>query len=175
MSTNQAFSEPVQYKRSNLCVVTDAMVMKVLIDPNANKAHGVKFVRSSHIAVVRVMKEVILCAGVINSPQILQLPEVGPSGCLDSFGISVIKNLKVGYNFKDPFLPTPFVNMKLQNIATVPNSLQNFLEDVKKYEKFRNGSFRPSRSDCLHINFSCHKRYTRHQFCVLFFIQRRIK
>lgn len=133
--------EPARYKRSNLHVVTDAVVLKALIDPNTNKAYGVEFVHSSHTRMVRTKKEVILSAGVINSPQLLQLSGVGPSEFLDPLGISVIKNLKVGYNFQDHFLPIHFINMKLQNTATMPDTLQNILEDVVIYEKFRNGSF----------------------------------
>jgi choline dehydrogenase len=116
------------------------MVMNVLIDPNTNKAYGVEFVHSSHTRTVHATNEVILCTGVINSPQLLQLFGMGPSEILDPLGISVIKNLKVGYTFQDHFLPTSFVNMKLQNVAAVPYSLQNILEDAEEYEKFRNGS-----------------------------------
>jgi choline dehydrogenase-like flavoprotein len=133
--------KPVWYKRSNLDVVTGAMVTKVLIDPNTNEAYGVEFAHKSDIRAVHAMKEVILCAGVINSPQLFQLPGVGPSELLDSLGIFVIKNMKVGYNFEDHFLPIPFVKMKLQNTATVPHTLEDILEDVEEYKKFRNGSF----------------------------------
>jgi choline dehydrogenase-like flavoprotein len=95
----------------------------------------VEFAHKSDIRTVHVTKEVVLCARVINSPQLLQLSGVGPSELLDPLGISVI-NMKVGNNFEDHFLPIPFVKMKLRNTATVPHTLEDILKDVEEYKKF---------------------------------------
>lgn len=50
---------------------------------------------------VKAKKEVLLCAGSLNSPQLLMLSGVGPGDHLRKFGIGVIEDLPVGYNLQD--------------------------------------------------------------------------
>ena len=75
---------------------------KVLFD--GKKAVGVEFISriDGTTKTVKIGKEVILAAGAIHSPQILQLSGIGDDGLLKSFGIKAIVDLPgVGKNFQD--------------------------------------------------------------------------
>nr|CAH7714293.1 unnamed protein product [Callosobruchus chinensis] len=102
LSANLAFIRPIRNKRPNLKITPNAQVTRVLIDPNTKTAYGVEYI-SQNRKLTRVLakKEVILCAGAINSPIILMNSGVGPSDQLFPHGIPVIKELAVGYNLQD--------------------------------------------------------------------------
>ncbi|PSN57110.1 hypothetical protein C0J52_01296, partial [Blattella germanica] len=103
MSTNKAFLEPVRYKRSNLKVVTNVRVTKVLIDPETKVAYGVKYALENrrHVTgTVYASKEVILSAGAIKSPQLLMLSGVGAKNMLEPLNIPVLSDLPVGQNLQ---------------------------------------------------------------------------
>ncbi|XP_075222636.1 glucose dehydrogenase [FAD, quinone]-like [Lycorma delicatula] len=100
LSASKAFLRPIR-SRKNFSVAKQARVLKILIDPVTNQTYGVQFVKNRKSYVVRVKKEVILCAGTLNSPQLLMLSGVGPKEHLEELGIPVIKDLKAGYNLQD--------------------------------------------------------------------------
>lgn len=81
--------------RANLHTAMKSHVIKILINPNTNKAYGVVFIRNGVKQVVYATKEVILSAGAINTPQLLMLSGIGPREQLTKFNIPVIKDLKV--------------------------------------------------------------------------------
>lgn len=83
--------------RPNLEIVTGARVSRVLIDSN-NRAYGVEFIKENKWQKVYASKEVVLSAGTIDSAKLLMLSGIGPREHLQSLGIKVIKDLKVGYN-----------------------------------------------------------------------------
>ncbi|XP_068085636.1 glucose dehydrogenase [FAD, quinone] [Anabrus simplex] len=87
--------------RHNFHLKKRALVKKVLINENTNTAYGVIYTKNGKDYTVRARKEVILCAGAINSPQLLMLSGVGPKDHLEELNIQVIKDLKVGYNLMD--------------------------------------------------------------------------
>ena len=127
-STSKAFLRPIR-NRSNLHVAKYAHVTKVMIDAETKRAYGVKFVRNNRPTVVRARKEVILSAGSIGSPQLLMLSGVGPKDHLESFGIPVLSDLKVGHNLQDhiglggfTFLvddPISFTKKRYQKLSVV--------------------------------------------------------
>lgn len=87
-------------RRSNLTVVTDALVQH--IDFEGRRAVGVSFTRSGLLQQVRATREVILCAGAVNSPQLLQLSGIGPAAALRTLGIPVKWDApEVGFNLQD--------------------------------------------------------------------------
>lgn len=73
------------FKRRNLKIITDAFVTKVLIGSN-KKTYGVEVVVNNKKIHIFVKREVILSAGVINSPQLLMLSGIGPKKHLESKG-----------------------------------------------------------------------------------------
>jgi len=89
--------------RKNLTVITHAQVARVVFD--GNTAVGVEYHpdgQRNKIITLRADKEVILSAGVINSPQILKLSGVGPSEELQRVGIKPVHLLAgVGENLQD--------------------------------------------------------------------------
>ncbi|KAJ8871916.1 hypothetical protein PR048_028256 [Dryococelus australis] len=100
-SANTAFLEPIRDMRHNLYVVTNPFVTRILF--GGDKVVKVEFTSNNERTArrVKVRKECILSAGAINSPQILMLSGIGPMEHLDSLGIPIVKNLKVGHNLQD--------------------------------------------------------------------------
>ncbi|XP_055312512.1 glucose dehydrogenase [FAD, quinone]-like isoform X2 [Sitodiplosis mosellana] len=98
-SSATAFINPVQ-NRSNLFVMKESYVTKILIDP-ANTATGVNIDYNGKSYTATASKEVILSAGVIESPKLLMLSGVGPAEELNAHNIPVKQNLPVGKNLQD--------------------------------------------------------------------------
>jgi len=98
LSAARAYLYPAM-KRPNLTVKTRAMVTKVLFE--GKQAVGVEAVIKGKKVTLR-SREVILCGGAINTPQILQLSGVGNEADLQKLGIPVVQNLPgVGANLQD--------------------------------------------------------------------------
>lgn len=98
-STSREYLDPIKH-RSNLTVVTGALVSKVnLLD---KKATGVEYRVNDIVFKADVSKEVILSAGPIGSPHILQLSGIGEGKVLEAAGIEVKHELPgVGKNLQD--------------------------------------------------------------------------
>lgn len=99
-STAKAFLRPVRLRR-NLHISMRSHTTQVLIDPNTKTAYGVKFMKNNRPFAVRAKREVVLSAGALSTPQLLMLSGVGPKDHLESFGIPVLSDLKVGHNLQD--------------------------------------------------------------------------
>ena len=95
-----AYLNPVK-SRANLQIITHAQVDRVQLD--GRKATGVVFTdRSGDPQVVRATREVILCGGAINSPQLLMLSGIGPADHLGEHGLDIVADLPgVGQNLQD--------------------------------------------------------------------------
>jgi choline dehydrogenase-like flavoprotein len=86
--------------RANLRVVTAAQATRILFE--ASRAVGVEFVQGGQLRQIRVRREVLLCAGALQSPQLLMVSGIGPQAHLQQLGIPVIRNLPgVGANLHD--------------------------------------------------------------------------
>jgi GMC oxidoreductase len=71
--------------------------------------------------IIRAAREVILCAGVYGSPQLLMLSGVGPSAHLRRHGITVVADLPVGDNLHDHlFVPMTYCMTSARNRGTTP-------------------------------------------------------
>tara|TARA_R110002126_G_scaffold275652_1_gene421044 strand:+ start:986 stop:2680 length:1695 start_codon:yes stop_codon:yes gene_type:complete len=103
-NTAKAFLRPVR-SRSNLTVWTEAQVERLTCIKNDNgeaTCTGVNVNRNGNSIYVVANKEVILSAGAIGSPQILQLSGIGPADILKEHGIEIIKDAPgVGANLQD--------------------------------------------------------------------------
>jgi choline dehydrogenase len=98
LSAARAYLHPVM-SRPNLTVHTRAFVTRILFD--GTRAVGVEYRRGGSVQQARA-GQVILCGGVINSPQLLQLSGVGPAALLGEHGIDVVADLPgVGENLQD--------------------------------------------------------------------------
>ncbi|CAN9167330.1 alcohol oxidase [Alternaria alternata] len=90
--------------RPNMTLVTHALVSKVELKQTAGqvKATGVEFTVDGTTHTMKAHKEVIVCGGTINSPQILELSGIGSPAVLDKAGVETIVDLPgVGENLND--------------------------------------------------------------------------
>jgi choline dehydrogenase len=98
-STANAYLRPAM-QRPNLTVVTHALVHKVLIENKT--AIGIRFAHKNNVQEIKVNKEVILSAGSIGSPHLLQLSGIGSKEVLEKAGIECLHELNgVGENLQD--------------------------------------------------------------------------
>jgi len=86
-STASAFLRPTM-RRRNLCVETGALVTRLAF--NARRASGVEYLRGGERCSAQARREVIVCGGAVNSPQLLQLSGIGDEAALRELGIPVV-------------------------------------------------------------------------------------
>ena len=98
-STAVAYLRPAR-KRQNLTVLTNSQATRILFTDR--KASGVELFHQGKKITLQANKEVLLCAGAIQSPQLLQLSGIGPAKLLQEFDIPLIQDLPgVGENLQD--------------------------------------------------------------------------
>lgn len=98
-STAKGFLRPA-IKRSNLYLEIRAQTTRLLFE--GKKTVGIEYREGSELHQVKANAEVILCAGAIGSPQILQCSGVGPGELLRSAGVPLVHDLPgVGRNLQD--------------------------------------------------------------------------
>jgi len=98
-STARAYLYPAR-GRGNLKIQTGALVRRIVIE--RGRATGVEFLRGARLDTVRAAREVLLCAGSYNSPQILMLSGIGPADELEAHGIAPLHELPgVGRNLSE--------------------------------------------------------------------------
>jgi choline dehydrogenase len=127
-STVNAYLKPA-LGRANLTVRTGTQVARVVIENG--RATGVALSANGQIETIQAQREVLVCGGAINSPQILMLSGVGPADHLQKMGIEVIVDLPgVGENLQD-HLTTEAVYRSSQpvslNNAQKPGNVLNYL------------------------------------------------
>ena len=114
MSSSRAYLWPIR-NRSNLKIVKNAMVTRILI--KNKKAYGVEYLKSGNTVKVAALREVILSAGSINSPQLLQLSGIGPKEVLESVSVRLIHDSPaVGKNLQDHLGVSYFYKSKVPTL-----------------------------------------------------------
>ncbi|MAC79474.1 MAG: choline dehydrogenase [Rhodobacteraceae bacterium] len=117
-SAADAFLRPA-LARGNVHLATHAMVQRIVIEDG--EARGVAYDHAGQIRIARARRGVILSAGSVNSPQILQLSGIGPGALLQSLGIPVHNDLpQVGQGLQDHLTIT-------YSFAAHPRTLNNTL------------------------------------------------
>lgn len=98
-SAADAYLRP-SLKRPNLRVETDARATRLLFE--GRRATGIEFQKGSALQQAHARAEVILCAGAINSPQLLQLSGVGAGALMQKLGLNLVSDTpQVGRNLMD--------------------------------------------------------------------------
>jgi choline dehydrogenase-like flavoprotein len=97
-SASNAYLRPV-LQRKGLTLRTRAQVLRVTMQ--GTRATGVDFARNGRTVHAEATREVILCGGVFNSPQLLMLSGIGPADQLREHGIDALADLPVGRNLRD--------------------------------------------------------------------------
>jgi choline dehydrogenase len=133
-STAVGYLRPVM-QRANLDVVTGALTEKILFE--GRRAVGVTFRRHGGLCTARAAREVILCGGAVNSPQLLMLSGIGPQEHLAGFGIPVVHHLPgVGQSLQDHYsaaiklrckLPITVNDVMLSNARKLKAGLEYYM------------------------------------------------
>ncbi len=137
-STAVGYLRPAM-QRSNLRVVTGALTEKVLFEDR--RAVGVTFRREGRLCTARAGREVILCGGAVNSPQLLMLSGIGPQDQLAQFGIPIVHHLPgVGQSLQDHYSAPIKLRCKLPiTVNDVMLSNARKLKAGLEYYMFRRG------------------------------------
>jgi len=129
-------------KRGNTHVITGAHVQRILFENGS--AVGVAYKLGpgdSKERLITANREVILCAGAIASPHMLQLSGVGDAEQLQSLGIEVVQNLSgVGQNFRDHYAVRSVA--RIQNAITINERIRglSLMRECYKYAIHRKGA-----------------------------------
>jgi choline dehydrogenase len=98
-STAVAYLRPAK-GRKNLRVETSALAQRILFD--GHRADAVEYKQAGSLRTARVRREILVCSGAYNSPQLLQLSGVGPAELLQKHGIDVVLDAPgVGNDLQD--------------------------------------------------------------------------
>ncbi|RYP84087.1 hypothetical protein DL770_005259 [Monosporascus sp. CRB-9-2] len=147
-SVNRSYARTGHYdnlNRSNYDLITQSKVKNIVLDEGT--ATGVVFQQTklnvTSDFTIKADKEVILAAGAVHTPQILQLSGIGPKKILDSADIDTVVDLPgVGQNFQDH--PTLVVGMTLQNFTIHPNPQDLFLD--RNFSDWANDAWETNRT-----------------------------
>ena len=106
-NTAKAFLRPMCYARPNFELWTSAQVAKLVVEPHTEgdgglRCTGVQVWDGREMVTATARAEVLLCAGAVASPQILQLSGLGPADLLQARGVPVVQDTPgVGANLQD--------------------------------------------------------------------------
>ena len=147
-SVARAYLQP-HLNRPNLTVLSHAVTHKILIE---NKiAIGAEIHHAGQIKQIKATKEVLLCAGAIQSPQILMLSGIGPEQELKKHGIDCVHSLSgVGQNFHDhPDFIFGYTVKEIQGTfgISMSGSLDMF-KQIQRYRRERKGMITSNFAEC---------------------------
>ena len=130
-STARAFLDPAR-KRPNLRIETNAQTTHVILD--GMRAVGVAYVQNGQKQEARASGEVILAAGAVQSPQLLELSGIGRPELLSSHGITVRHSLMgVGENYRDHYATRMNWRVKLPITLNEKTRGLNMAKELLKY------------------------------------------
>jgi len=137
-SAADAFLRPAT-RRDNLRVVTRAQVTG--LEFSGAQVHGLAYMRGTQTCHVRARKEVILCAGAINSPHLLQLSGIGPAALLKAHGIAVRHDLAhVGQGLQDHLAVSCQFRARVPTLNSLLGSPLGRLRAALRYALSRTGA-----------------------------------
>lgn len=138
-SAKSAYINPIRKSRPNLTIETDAFAQRVVVKDG--KAIGVVIRQSDQERTVMAKHEVILSAGAVQSPQLLELSGIGQGARLKALGIDIVHDLPgVGENLQDHYISR--LTYKLKDVDSL-NELTKGLRlvgEALKYALFRKGA-----------------------------------
>ena len=142
-SAAKAYLKPAM-QRPNLKVITEAHTTRILTEPAANgpKAVGVEYRQGGTLHQIQCSREVLLCAGALQSPQVLMLSGIGPAAQLQQHGIAVVADVPgVGENLHDHVDVVLCYNApQVKDLFGVsPGGLWRALKGIFEWRKFRTG------------------------------------
>ncbi len=164
-STAVGYLHPVM-NRANLRVLTEAQTTRILLE--GKKAVGIEYLWGGQKKTLKARREVILAAGAVASPQLLEVSGIGRGDILQKNGVPVVHELKgVGENLQDHYMIG--CQWRLKPECTTVNELShgvNLWKEVIKYYTMRRGlltfpvahiaAFCRSRSELAHPDIQFH-------------------
>ena len=100
-STATAYLRPAR-SRANLMIHTNALATRIVV--REGRARAISYLRNGVPCTAEARGEIIVCGGVFNSPQLLQLSGIGPGALLHEHGIEVVRDMPaVGAHLQDHF------------------------------------------------------------------------
>jgi len=136
-STARAFLDPAR-RHPNLRIETEALATHVLLD--GKRAVGVAYLQRREAREVRCSGEVILSAGAVKSPHLLELSGIGNPDILQSAGLPVHHELRgVGENYRDHFAPRMNWRVKLPITLNEQTRGAALVKEIVKYYAQRRG------------------------------------
>ena len=138
LSSARAFLHPA-LKRPNLTVLDETLVRRILFD--RGHAIGLEIEKNGARRTIGAKREVILCAGATNSPQLLMLSGIGPQDHLREMGIDIVHHLPgVGQHLQDhPTVHVAMENPTAESYAVSAKVLPRILFSPIKYLVKREG------------------------------------
>lgn len=150
-----AYYDPIQKTRSNLRILTKTTAQKIVFDSKDKPtATGVEIIDSTgKVSTIRAKKEVVLAAGSIQTPKLLQLSGVGPRKVLEAAGVKVRVELDaVGSNFQDHPWATVMFNTTTTTFPNPSSLLTNATFNASawaEYEANKTGPYTNARGNAL--------------------------
>ena len=138
-SAAKAYLTP-RLSRPNLQVFTGAQVCRLVMEQR--RAVGVEFIQQGHTRRLRATREVLLCAGALQSPQILLLSGIGPKADLQALGIAPLHDLPgVGRNLHDHLDVVLMLNAPQlkDSIGISPGAALKTLKAIFEWRRHRTG------------------------------------
>ena len=136
-STATAYLRPAE-KRPSLRVEVNALVTRILFQ--ASRAHGVEYRQNGRTRTANA-REILLCGGAFNSPQLLELSGIGPRALLEKHAIPVVHDApQVGEALQDHFYVRTF--WRCCKDCTLNDDMESFFRRMKigaQYLLARNG------------------------------------
>jgi choline dehydrogenase len=128
-STASAYLRPAVAWGTNVTVITGALTGRIILD--GKRAMGVRYVFEGREEVARASREIFLCGGAVNSPQLLLLSGIGPADHLRAVGAPVLHDLPgVGANLQDHLDATVLQFCKTRDTYDTSNKAVSLLQYV---------------------------------------------
>jgi choline dehydrogenase len=125
--------------RANLQIITNALSERIVVE--GGRATAVIYRQGGVLKTARARREIVLCGGAINSPQLLLLSGIGPAAHLAEHGIAVVQNLPgVGQNLQDHYSAP--IKLKCSQAITVNDVMLSNIKKLKvgmQYYMFHTG------------------------------------
>lgn len=147
LSSARAFLHPA-LGRANLTVLDETMVRRILFD--RGRAVGLEIEKNGARRTVSARREIILCAGATNSPQLLMLSGIGPQDHLKDMGIDLVHHLPgVGQHLQDhPTVHVAMENPSGESYAISAKAFPRILASPLKYLANRTGMLASNVAEC---------------------------
>ena len=136
-STARAFLRPAS-RRKNLHILTRALVHRVVFE--GSRAVGIRYSAAGRVLEARANREVVLCAGAVQSPQLLELSGIGSPELLRELNIDVVHELPgVGENYRDHYASSIAWRVKGSTTLNQDTRPLKLIGEAAKYALARRG------------------------------------